>query len=137
MEGIKNWFRKLSADIKRGWSRFMQGRYGGDKLNTTLVWVAFGAFLISTLIPLPVVKLVLMPIYYILLGIAVFRMLSRDTYKRYRENCRYLRFVERLRDKEHRYFDCPRCHQPVRVPKGKGKIAIRCPKCEEKFIRKT
>ena len=41
------------------------------------------------------------------------------------------------KDKEHRYYDCPRCRQQVRVPRGKGKIAISCPKCKEKFIRKT
>ena len=35
------------------------------------------------------------------------------------------------------YFSCPKCRQSVRVPKGKGKIAISCPKCREKFIKKT
>jgi hypothetical protein len=25
----------------------------------------------------------------------------------------------------------------VRVPKGKGKISISCPKCKEKFIKHT
>lgn len=137
MGGIKAWFHKLWDGMKRGWSRFMQGRYGSDKLNSALIWMAFGAFLISSLIPVPLVKLIVLPIYYGLLGWAVFRMLSRNTYKRYRENCRYLRFLDRLRDREHKYFDCPRCHQPVRVPRGKGKIAIHCPKCQEKFIRKT
>lgn len=137
MSELKQWLRRTWGSLQRGWGHFMQGRYGGDKLNTALIWTAFGAFLISVLIPVALVKLVILPIYYGLLGYAVFRMLSRNTYKRYRENCRYLRFVERLRDREHRYFDCPRCRQPVRVPRGKGKIAIRCPKCQEKFIRKT
>ena len=44
---------------------------------------------------------------------------------------------ERIRDRKHRYFTCPRCHQTVRVPRGKGKIAITCPKCKEKFTKKT
>ena len=134
---MKKWFSEAISWLRRIWGRFMQGRYGSDKLNRTLIWIAFGAFLISSLIPIPVVKLIVMPIYYGLLGYSVFRMLSRNTYKRYRENCRYLRFVERLRDREHKYFDCPRCRQPVRVPRGKGKIAIHCPKCQEKFVRKT
>lgn len=123
--------------IARGYRRFMQGRYGGDKLNTSLVWVAFGLFIISLLIPVQEVKLGLMAVYYSMLGYAIFRMLSRNTYRRYRENCAYLRFWERLRDRDHKYFSCPRCRQPVRVPRGKGKIAIKCPKCAEKFIRKS
>ena len=32
---------------------------------------------------------------------------------------------------------CPKCKQQVRVPRGKGKIAITCPQCREKFIKKT
>ena len=43
----------------------------------------------------------------------------------------------RLRDRDNRYFSCPKCRQMVRVPKGKGKINIRCPKCGEKFMKKT
>jgi ribosomal protein L37AE/L43A len=74
---------------------------------------------------------------YVLMGIALFRTFSRNTYKRYRENRKFLMLVGRLKDREHRYFECPRCRQPVRVPKGKGKIAISCPKCKEKFVKKT
>ena len=36
-----------------------------------------------------------------------------------------------------RYFRCPNCKQKVRVPKGKGTIEIRCPKCNTKFIKRT
>ena len=64
-------------------------------------------------------------------------MFSRNTYARYEENRKFLRFFDRLKDREHRYFSCPKCQQPVRVPRGKGKIAITCPKCREKFIKKT
>ena len=49
----------------------------------------------------------------------------------------HMMILERIKDKEHRHYDCPKCRQPVRVPRGKGKIAITCPKCKEKFIRKT
>ena len=36
-----------------------------------------------------------------------------------------------------RYYICKSCHQQIRVPKGKGRIEIRCPKCNERFIKKT
>ena len=123
--------------IRDGFRRFMQGRYGSDKLNRTLVWVAFGAYIISLFIPVAAVKLGLILVSYVLIAWSFIRMLSRNVYKRYQENRKFLQFVERFKDREHRYYDCPRCRQPVRVPRGKGKIAISCPKCKEKFIRKT
>ena len=137
MNGIGDWFRRLGARLSAGLRTFMQGRYGGDKLNIALVWVSFGAFVVSLFIPIAAVKLLFILVYYALLGWAIFRMLSRNTYKRYQENRKYLRFLERIKDREHKYFDCPRCRQPVRVPRGKGKISITCPKCREKFIRKS
>ena len=35
----------------------------------------------------------------------------------------------RSMDKEHKYFTCPNCRTVCRVPRGKGKIIITCPKC--------
>jgi len=68
---------------------------------------------------------------------AIFRSFSRKTYLRYQENRKFLMLLDQIKDREHRYYDCPRCRQPVRVPRGKGKIAITCPKCREKFVKKT
>ena len=135
--GFGMWLRNLGAKIAAGYRRFMQGRYGGDKLNIALVWVSFGTYILSLLIPFAPVKLILVILYYCLIGWAIFRMLSRNTYKRYQENRKYLQLLDRVKDREHRYFDCPRCRQQVRVPRGKGKIAITCPKCREKFVKKT
>ena len=137
MQKIGYFLRQLGARLAAGWRQFMQGRYGGDKLNIALIWVAFGAYIISLFIPFDKVKLALLLVYYGLLIWAIFRMLSRNTYKRYQENRKYLQFIERLKDRQHKYFDCPRCRQQVRVPRGKGKISITCPKCKEKFIKKT
>ena len=118
--------------------RFMMGRYGTDKLNMTILVTGVALCVVSLFFTrLPVVSLVLTTLSYVLMVWAIFRTLSRNTYKRYRENRRYLMILERIKDKEHRHFDCPKCRQPVRVPRGKGKIAITCPKCREKFIRKT
>ena len=132
-----NFFRNLLWRIKDGLRRFMIGRYGSDKLNIALLLTGVVLWFLSNFIPFTVVKLLLLLAYYFLMGLAIFRMLSRNTYKRYQENKKYLQFIDRIKDREHRYYDCPRCRQQVRVPRGKGKISITCPKCKEKFITKT
>ena len=137
MNGFGNWLRNLGARITAALRQFMAGRYGTDKLNMALLCVGLVASLISVFIRLPLLNLVLTVVSYGFLITVIFRSLSRNTYKRYQENRKYLMFVQRLKDREHRYFDCPRCRQQVRVPRGKGKISITCPKCREKFIKKT
>lgn len=137
MNGMGNWFRQFTARLRTGLRRFMEGRYGTDKLNTTILGIGVIACILSLFIKNPVINLILVAASYGLMIWAIFRSFSRNTYKRYQENRKYLMFLDRIKDKDHRYFDCPRCRQPVRVPKGKGKIAITCPKCREKFIKKT
>ena len=117
--------------------RFMQGRYGTDKLNMVILGAGLVISLVNMFLPFRSLSVILTLVSYVFLGIAMFRCLSRNTYKRYRENRRYLLWLQRFKDKEHRYFDCPRCRQQVRVPKGKGKINISCPKCGNKFVKKT
>lgn len=133
MNGIRKWLQRLSA----GMTRFMSGRYGMDKLNSVVLWSSVAVGFLALFFPFAVVRLLLTTISYLMMGWAVFRCFSRNTYKRYRENRRFLLIIDRIKDRQHKYFDCPRCRQPVRVPRGKGKIAITCPKCKEKFIRKT
>ena len=137
MNGLGGFFRNLSARIAQAVGRFMQGRYGSDKLNTVILMSGLIISLLQLPFREPVVRLILMAISYGLMLWAVFRMLSRNTYKRYRENRKFLQLLERVKDREHKYYECPRCHQTVRVPKGKGKISITCPKCKEKFVKKT
>ncbi len=123
--------------LRQALQRFMMGRYGTDKLNMAILGAGLIACLISMFLRFAPVNLALTLVSYILMGWAIFRTLSRNTYKRYEENRKYLLFLQRLKDRDHRYFHCPRCRQQVRVPKGKGKISISCPKCKEKFIKKT
>jgi ribosomal protein L37AE/L43A len=123
--------------IKQALQRFMIGRYGTDKLNMWILGAGLLLCLISVFIPVPLVNWLLTMGSYGLMVWAIFRTFSRNTYKRYRENRRFLMMLDRIKDREHRYFDCPKCRQPVRVPRGKGKIMITCPKCKEKFQRKS
>ena len=137
MNGLNQWLRQFWARCSAGFRHFMTGRYGNDKLNTTILWAGVIACILGLFVKAPVIDLFLTTFSYGLMIWALFRMLSRNTYKRYQENRKFLRLQMRLKDREHRYFNCPKCRQPVRVPKGKGKISISCPKCGEKFIKKT
>lgn len=120
------------------WLRhFMMGRYGTDKLNMYVLGAGVICSLVGLFIPVTVVRLLLSTASYILMFWAIFRTFSRNTYRRYQENQKFLMLLTRIKDRQHRYFTCPRCRQSVRVPRGKGKIMITCPKCREKFQKKT
>ena len=123
--------------LRQSLRRFMEGRNGNDKLNIAILIAGVITGLLSAILGGFIVKTVLWAVSYGLMIWAIFRCLSRNVYKRYQENRRYLQLLDRVRDREHRYFDCPKCRQRVRVPRGKGKISITCPRCKEKFVRKT
>ena len=137
MNGIGNWFRQLSHKISDGFRRFMAGRYGTDRLNTVILVAGVIVCILPMFIRNPVLTLLFTLISYGLMFWAIFRMFSRNTYQRHKENSRFLMMIDNITDRNYKYFECPRCHQAVRVPRKKGKISITCPKCKEKFVRKT
>ena len=140
------WYNlKKGEDIHLNWLyRFMSGRYGMDPLNVALLVV--GLLLAGCLSFTHIwwlFSLGYLPCFY-----AMYRMFSRNIVMRSRENQWFLRwwtplssrirrFIDRKRDKTHRYFKCPKCHAVLRVPKGKGRICIICTKCRHEFIKKT
>ena len=137
MNQIGMCLRKFGQKLNAGLRSFMMGRYGSDKLNMFILGCGVAVCLISLLISVPAVNLAATLISYCLMFWAIFRTLSRNTYRRYQENRKFLQILDRLKDREHRYFDCPKCRQTVRVPRGKGRIAITCPRCREKFVKKS
>ena len=90
-------------------------------------------------------------LYYgsvVLWVLVLFRMFSRNLYKRQAENQKWLQARSRRRgaasaakarraDTEHKYFTCKRCKTICRVPVGKGKVIITCPKCGAEIHGKT
>ncbi len=137
MNGIRIWFRQFSAKLTALLRQFMSGRYGTDRLNMAILCAGLVAALLSTWVQSAPFNVIFWALSYGLMIWAICRTLSRNTYKRYQENRKFLLIFDRLKDRQHRYFDCPKCHQTVRVPRGKGKIAITCPRCREKFTKKT
>ena len=137
MNGFGGWLRQLGAKMSAHMRNFMMGRYGTDKLNTAILITGVIACILTVFTTNDSLDLALTVISYGFMIWAIFRSFSRNTYKRYQENRKFLQFFDRLKDRQHRYFDCPKCRQMVRVPRGKGKISITCPRCREKFIKKT
>ena len=129
--------RQFLQQLGYRFRNFMVGRYGTDKLNMVILCAGLAACFVSAFFHNPKVNLLLTAVSYGLMFWALFRSFSRNTYKRYQENRKFLQFFDRLKDRDHRYYDCPKCRQVVRVPRGKGRIAITCPKCRERFIKKT
>ncbi len=130
--------------MKEKFIRFMQGRYGNDQFNRFLMIVAMVLLILS------VFGLDLL--YFIAIAVMVyayFRMFSKQIYKRLAENQKYLQYEWKVKaklqkkksqlqqSKTHRIYKCPNCKQKIRVPKGRGRIAITCRKCGHEFIKKS
>ena len=132
MDRFTNWLRG-----------FMLGRYGVDHLSFAMLLPAMALMLLGRrrLWPLELVGLALMVW-------ADWRILSRNISARAQENGVFLRYWQgargawdrltaRIKDRDHRYYRCPRCRQQLRVPRGRGRIVITCPKCRHEFVKKT
>lgn len=130
--------------MKSWFQRFMSGRYGFDQFSgflcvCSLLLVLIGAW----------VSAILYWAGLLLLAYCYFRILSRNTRKRYAENLKYLSIQNRVtgwfgqkqmrfkQRKQYHYYRCPQCGQQLRVPRGRGKISITCPKCGNQFIKKS
>lgn len=130
--------------IKNTLIRFMQGRYGTDTLNNFLLFTAIAIAFVNLFIKTPFLTI----LSDLILILTLFRMFSRNVWKRRQENMKFMDTTKPVRswfsirrknltDKEHRYYSCPHCHQFVRVPRGRGKIEITCPRCKTTFERKS
>lgn len=115
-----------------------------DALGRTLLAVSMVLLFVSFFLPGRGI------LYFLALGFlfyGYFRMFSRNVQKRYRENAKYLTYENRVRNffrrqksyhqqrKTHHIFRCPNCKQRIRIPKGKGKVSIRCARCGTEFVR--
>jgi hypothetical protein len=133
-----SFFQKIGNAL----ARFMYGRNGVDRLGLTTLWTAIALNLISLIFKnSAIVYTILTAIAFVLTLLTLFRMFSRKLEKRRTENARFMDKVwypvshlfrgakSKAQDKEHKYFTCPNCRAVCRVPRGKGKIVITCPRC--------
>ena len=126
----------------------MSGRYGGDAFSNFLSLAALVVVVFGLFVP-GLFGMLLGWLGWAALIYSYYRIFSRNIPKRAAENRWFLaqryavqqrfasartRFAQR---KVYRYFRCPRCRQQLRVPRGRGRISITCPKCGTSFIKKS
>ena len=141
-----NVFRKIGNAI----ARFMYGRNGMDQLNLTLMWLVL-ILDVVTMLTQRNHAVISMVLYWISMAgwvYVLFRIFSKNLSKRRGENQKFVNWVWRMKssragarerhaDKDHKYFTCKNCKTICRVPVGKGKIIITCPKCGAQIHAKT
>ena len=136
--------------MREKFARFMMGRNGMDDLanfEVKLSWVPLILMLIFNKVT--IVATIFNVLFWVLIVHTYFRIFSKNLSKRYEENQKFLNWrynqvvkMNKLKKrsaqrKDYRFYKCPMCKQEVRVPKGHGKIEITCPKCREKFVRRS
>ena len=123
----------------------MQGRYGADQLSRFLTAIGLVLIILNLFVHSNAITYLVMA----LLVYCYYRMFSRNVTKRYAENQAFLARTYKIRSffkqqlelmKQRRIYHiytCPGCRQKIRIPRGKGKIEVRCPKCGVTFVKKS
>ena len=131
-------------------NRLFQSRYGPDKFSLALLWAGVILSLVNGFfMGIPVVYRILRVLVLALYIFGIFRMFSRNTGRRFQENQVYLRWrfyvgewfrnlKFRIQERRrYKIFKCPGCGQKIRIPRGHGKIQIRCRKCGREFFGRS
>ncbi len=139
---MKSFFDRWREETRR----FMIGRYGPDELSRFLLGIVFVLIAVNLFLPhgAPLVILEML-----LLVFCYYRILSKDSNRRFQENQKYLTWKFhvtewfknlKFRAKEgnkYKIFKCPNCGQKIRIPRGHGKISIHCRKCGHDFLGRS
>lgn len=137
---------------KKALQRLMYGRNGSDQLGRAAIVAALVLDVVSMFVIrnryLQLVGILLYWVAMALLLYAIFRAFSKNLYKRREENSKFLQWTWKVKngrsaakarhaDTAHKYFTCKNCKTICRVPVGKGKVIITCPKCGAQIHGKT
>ena len=122
---------------------FFRQRYGIDELYKFLLTM----FIIIWVLNIFIRSTILYWLNLLICFFIIYRMFSKNVYKRQKENIKFLRIKDKLKGKvklsrrkwkdrkTHIYRKCPNCKAEVRLPKKKGKHVCTCPNCKKDFIR--
>ena len=127
-------------DFRYRLMRFLSGRYGADRL----FFVIFAVSAVLSVANIFIRSIILQCVVYALMLYAIFRVFSRNTVQRSREDAwvfEKLGFIKRKKelherrknDKCHIYKKCPSCKAILRLPRRIGVHKTVCPKCGKEF----
>ena len=121
--------------LRERFASFMIGRYGIDRLYYFLLAICFAIIVVNIFVN----SLILSLMESALFAYAIFRVLSRNVYKRQQENEKFIKLIDKpkkflnlqkckKRDKNtHVYRRCPSCKNNLRLPKQKVSIPLFVP----------
>ncbi len=128
---------------------WIRGGNGSDQLGLTFLFVG----LILSFVNIFVRSWIISAVTLVVFAYVVFRTLSHNLEARRRENAAFVKATHPVWDRvnaaayrgaaqaqdrrTHKYLKCPDCKQRMRVPRGKGKIRVKCPKCGKRFDIKS
>ncbi|MCH4183910.1 MAG: hypothetical protein LKF61_00285 [Eggerthellaceae bacterium] len=135
--------------------KYMMGRNGIDDLGRASLIASLVMLVASFIFGFvnSAVASVLTWIALIFIIYSYFRMLSKNISKRSAENAAWVKKSSGITlpirrfghfcgewkkyHKNYQVFRCKSCGQTLKVPKGKGKIKVTCPKCKKSFTTKS
>ena len=133
--------RNRRFSLRERFAEFMVGRYGIDRLYYFLLAICFILIVINLFANSYIISVIESGLFFF----ALYRVLSRNVYKRQQENEKFIKFIEKpkqyinlqkckSRDKEtHIYKKCPSCKNNLRLPRQKGEHTVVCPCCKHRF----
>ena len=139
---MRNNNQRLS--LRERFARFMIGRHGIDRLYHFLLAICFILIAINLFVPTPYSYIISL-VESALFAFSIFRVFSKNVYKRQQENERFIKIIEKpkkffnlqkckRRDKKtHVYKKCPSCKNNLRLPRQKGEHTVVCPCCKNRF----
>ena len=146
----------MLRNLRYRFALFMQGRYGTDQLSrfmsAVVIILLIAEWILNRFLAFPGVMMFMKAagiINAVFLFIIYFRTFSRNIPRRYAENQKFLALKDRVASFfgraghsttqriEYHNYKCPGCGQKIRIPRGKGRIMVRCPKCGTEFIKQS
>ncbi len=125
--------------------QFMSGRYGVDQFSKFLLTIGILSYICSLFFNIRLWDFIsILCIIY-----CYVRIFSKNHANRSRENQKFLHVTSHLstiiqgqcyswkQKKTHHIYKCPNCKQKIRIPRGKGRISVHCPKCNTDFIKNS
>lgn len=124
---------------------YMNGRYGMDEFSKVLMVAGLVINIVSNFFG----GWILNMLGIALIAYGILRVLSKEKTNRYKEFTHYIKLKQKvmmsgqkLKNKKaqykvYKFYKCSSCKQKVRVPRGRGKVKITCPSCQNQFVKKT